>query len=165
MAVSVLIVLLYFENEWQCQMRIDLASNRRPTGMNLIQADIMNEHPACTEIQNKFISEFGWSFLFELALFDCLRQHCCKHTNSHAFIIVPWKGWPLPLPSGTPHSGVSAYWKAIQSAPESWTISQFMISQPFKGWFNICLRGSGKLPKSKREDKYKQNTKRESSVV
>lgn len=119
MAVSVLIVLLYFENEWQCQMRIDLASNRRPTGMNLIQADIMNEHPACTEIQNKFISEFGWSFFFELALFDCLRQHCCKHTNSHAFIIVPWKGWPLPLPSGTPHSGVSAYWKAIQSAPES----------------------------------------------
>jgi len=128
-------------------------------------------HPACREIQNKFIFEFGWSFFFTLALFDCLRQHCCKRTNSQAFIIVPWKGWPLLLPSGTPHSS-TAYWKATQSAQESWTISQFMISQPFKGWFNICLRGSGKFPENKKDERTpprppnnETKPKRESSVV
>lgn len=100
----------------------------------------------------------GGHFFLSLALFDCLRQHCCKRTNSQAFIIVPWKGWPLLLPSGTPHSS-TAYWKATQSAQESWTISQFMISQPFKGWFNICLRGSGKLPENKKEEREKKLNK------
>lgn len=75
-------------------------SHRRPTGMILIQADILNERPASTEIQNKFIFEFGWSFffragivwLFEATLLQAHQLPCIHHCSLEglAFAATLW---------------------------------------------------------------------------